>query len=424
MKDGLKVFRIPLVLEKRIFLFLSSAIALSIPFQAIYNSLFCIALLLFWMLFMGKKFVASRLIIIAIISSLFWLAVAGMLYTQNTGEGLFRLQQKSLLLILPLVFGTVSIDWRVESKWIITCFIMGIIAACLISLVNALVFTIQENSTERFFSHGLVEFIDLYAYILALLCLLALLIVAEAGLGKIQIHPKLHHRYAIAGMALFLSVFILLLSVKQIILTWIVIAICYAIRLNKNKWLSTSIFMLPIILTISSVFFVPTLKTKFDEVVSGSENTIPLDRDASLGRSWNGIAVRKALWFCSLDVIANNPWSGVGTGDGQDQLQSAYESRQFYFASRYNQFNTHNQYLQIAVNFGLVGLVLCLCSFLLLLQKGKANWFLIILLFTLASAMLTESMLETNKGILVMAFTLSFFFLHDGPESTTIKHIL
>ena len=162
-----------------------------------------------------------------------------------------------------------------------------------------------------------------------------------------------------------------------------------------------------ILLVVTSIILIPTLKTKAEEVISGKENTIPLDQDASLGRTWNGIAMRKAVWTCSLDAIKKNFWLGVGTGDGQDELQSAYEKRQFYFASRHNRFNTHNQYLQTLVNFGLIGFTIWMISLWFLYQHYKSSPLAIYLLGCLMFSMLTESMLETNKGVLSMAFVLT-----------------
>ncbi|GAC1705506.1 MAG: hypothetical protein NVS9B7_11260 [Flavisolibacter sp.] len=73
-----------------------------------------------------------------------------------------------------------------------------------------------------------------------------------------------------------------------------------------------------------------------------SKETIQLDKDASLGRAWGGKQIRTAIWKCSQDIIRRHFISGVGIGDVQDSLQAAYEKRKFYFASRYNKYNTHN----------------------------------------------------------------------------------
>ncbi len=420
MKNKTRLFQIPIHLEQRIFLFLSVAISVSIPFQAIYNSIFCIALFVFWTFFMKKKFVWPQIKIIIAISILFWMALLGMLYTQNIEEGWFRLQQKSLLLLLPLVLGTTSLDWKNKLKWIMSFFVIGVVSACFICLVAAFKSAVQYHDFEKFFSHGLAGTTDLYTYLLAIACLASILIIAEANLSKLEIHTLLINRVIAISLISFLSVFILLLSVKQIIITWIIFIIAYSIRMNTNKWFLPITLTAGLLLTVSSVLLIPTLKEKMTEIIEGKDNTIPLDQDASLGKGWNGIAMRKAVWTCALDAIKNDLWIGAGTGDGQDKLQAAYENRQFYFASRYNHFNTHNQYLQTLVNYGIIGLIVWLASLVWLITKYRSNWLVVGLLGCMLFAMLTESMLETNKGILLMSFMLTIS-LFGKPDVKLVK---
>lgn len=409
MSTQLRLFAISSNLEKNAFLVLSIALAFSIPFKAIYNSISCIALLIFWIFFMRKSFDSPRLKIVLGISILFWIALIGMVYTQNFEEGLFRLQQKSLLLLLPTIFITISIDWKNEFKWIVSFFILGVLTACFVCLMNASVHLILYNGYERFFSHDLTSFIDLYPYIMSMLCLASILILAEVGLGRLNIYWFNNSRVVLIGLILFFSIFIFLLSVKQVIIAWLGFTIVYSIRTINNKITAIVIAIIGFLIVSTSISFIPTLKAKLDEIVSGKENTIPLDQDASLGRGWNGIAMRKAVWLCSIDAINQSPWIGVGTGDGQDALQIVYENRQFYFASRFNRFNTHNQYLQVIVNYGFLGVFLWIVSLFYLLKVNRSNWLVIALIFIFVFAMLTESMLETNKGVVLMAFLLSIF---------------
>ncbi len=412
MKNGLRFITIPIKAEKKIFLYLCCALAFSIPFKASYNSMLTIGLLFFWLVFMQKKFSGSNLKRALLISTLFWIALAGMVYTQNANEGWFRLQQKSLLIIFPLVFGTTAQSWENEFKWIVTFVLAGVGFACLISILDASIFWMQNGSVERFFAHGLSEFINLYPYILALLCLISILILAEAGLGSLSLSGWLNRKPVILGLIVFFSIFLFLLSVMQIVIAWIILIGAYTIRLNKNRnlfvGLLTSLFLI-----VATSFFVPTLKTKVIEAIATEDNKIPLDKDASLGRDWNGFAVRRAVWECSLDVIRMHPWFGVGTGDGQDNLQTAYHNRQFYFASRHNRFNTHNQYLQTLVTFGIIGLAVWLSSLIGLLFTLRYTWIVACLLSCLMFAMLTESMFETNKGVLLMAFLVTIFCFNE-----------
>ncbi|MBX2914236.1 MAG: O-antigen ligase family protein [Cyclobacteriaceae bacterium] len=408
MRNDLRLIPIPFRLERKIFLFLTSGVALTIPLKPSYNSLFCISLFACWLFFFEKKFTKNNIQIVLALSALFWIGLVSFSYTQNIGEGWFRLQQKSLLLVLPLVFGSITFDWRKEFRIIVNVFIITIIVTCIICFSDAILHLISQRSYERFFGHGLVKFINIYPYILALLCLISLLVLVETALGNFQIHPLYSRRWVQLTLILFFSIFILLLSVKQIILAWLILFCIYLLRIKFRRRIIIGMLISCFLLFFISFLLVPTLQTKLYEVIDGSDNTIPLDQDLSLGRNWNGIAIRKAIWTCSLDVIRENLFIGVGIGDAQDVLQSAYETRMFYFASRYNLYNAHSQYIQVLVNFGIVGFIIWFGCLLWLLNKCK-SWLARCMLGCVMFMLLTESMFETNKGILILAFIVSLF---------------
>lgn len=388
------------------------ASAATIPLPAAFNSVTSILLLLFWLFFLPKKWELASMKTILLLSFLFWISLAGMIYTQNFEEGIFRIQQKLLLLVYPLVLGTVAWNWQPSRQQIAAAFVITVFVACVYSLFYATVYAVQHQNTTYFFSHPLAGSLDFYPYVLALLCLASVLILTESFLQH-QGLPDFFLRPApFFSLLLFFSFYLFLLSVIQILLAGVIIAVVYIFRLSRKRQLLLAWLLALASLASAFIFWVPSLHTKVNDLLNGKQNTIPLDRDASLGFiAWNGMAMRKAVWTCTLDAIRINPLLGVGTGDGQDELQQAYEKRQFYFASRYNRFNTHNQYLQTVVNFGLIGLAAWVVSLVLLFRNLTGHWLAQYLLAVCLFAMLTESMLETNKGILAVAFLLSVFSL-------------
>jgi O-antigen ligase len=158
----------------------------------------------------------------------------------------------------------------------------------------------------------------------------------------------------------------------------------------------------------------PFLKRQWNELVDLSEmNKITLDQDSSLGKSWGGWQLREAIWECTWDIIKKYPVFGVGTGDTQDSLQVAYERRKFYFASRYNRYNTHNQYLQETTTHGLLGLSFFLVSLImpLFVTMGAEDKRLYqIFIFCFAFICLTDTPLELNKGIVWYSFFNALIF--------------
>jgi O-antigen ligase len=418
MKEGFRFFRLAPSIERRMFLGISYCVAFSIPFKASFNSLFCILLFVFWLFFTVKNFGKMRLLIIGLTSVLFWLALLGMLYTANVEEGLFRFQQKTLLLLLPLVFGTIQLT-EAEVGKIATVFVLGVLAACIICLLTASLHWVQFGSSEHFFSLYLVDdvIVDLYPYILALLCLASMVLLSESFLGKLQLDPFFKKPFIGISLIVFFTTFILLLSVKQLIVALILGVLLYAIRINRAH--SFVLLTCAILMIASSIFIMPTLRVRVEEALSEQNKENPLDQNPAGASPLNGVALRRALWICVLDVIKENPWIGVGSGDGQDELQKAYANREFVLAADYNRYNAHNQYLQVAVNFGIIGLSIWACSFVALGAIFKKNWLFLTLMSLVLFSMLTESLLETNKGALTLSFLLTLFSFSEIDNKQT-----
>ena len=126
---------------------------------------------------------------------------------------------------------------------------------------------------------------------------------------------------------------------------------------------------------------------------------------------WNSIASRVSTIKCTIEVIKDNLWFGVGTGDCEMSLNKCYLS--YGYISLMNR-NPHNQYMQFALRLGVLGFLLFIACLLipalLAIKQNKYLYLTFIALFALSC--LTESMLERNKGIVFYAFFNSLFAFH------------
>ena len=112
----------------------------------------------------------------------------------------------------------------------------------------------------------------------------------------------------------------------------------------------------------------------------------------------------------SFHLIRQHPFFGVGTGDLADAYQRAYDELHSPLAPEYRH-KAHNQYLAIAVAFGLVGLAVFGLSLLLPYLTGRRHrsyLYTIFLVIALLS-MLPEDTLETQAGASWFAFFNSLF---------------
>ncbi len=396
--------------EAKVYTWLCIGIVYSLVYWTLLNSILCLALSAYWLFFSRKSFnistIRSRMVVL--FSLLYIVSGIGMLYTSNIEEGWFRMQQRIPLLLFPIVLGTSSALNDTAIKKICYHFVAATSIACLASFVYKLFEYLHTGNPTMITGHDLIIFPDLYPYILGLFCNLCIIIILQA---LPECSPG-RTKWLLA-LIVFLSLFILLLSTRTIIACWMIVILFFVFRYLTVPLHRVLVGLTMIFILVTSGAAIPSLGKQWKELINFSNaHSIQLDKDASLNQSWGGKAIRVAIWNCSMDVVREHWLTGVGTGDIQDSLQTAYENRKFFFASRYNRYNTHDQYLQILVGHGIGGLavfLLCLIVPVFYLKGSpfRNTYLLFLLLFAIGGV--TEVMLDVNKGIVWYSFFNSIF---------------
>ncbi len=138
----------------------------------------------------------------------------------------------------------------------------------------------------------------------------------------------------------------------------------------------------------------------------------------------NPDSMRKAIFTCTKEVIAENFFWGTGIGDQNQALVDKYNAHGFELAERRN-LNTHNQYLQIWMSSGIVPFIffilLLVVQFLIALANRN---FLYLAFLTLASmSFLSENILARQDGIFLFAFFNSFFAIASWHKNEKLVFI-
>ena len=117
-------------------------------------------------------------------------------------------------------------------------------------------------------------------------------------------------------------------------------------------------------------------------------------------------------------VIRSNLLLGVGTGDLPAEIHKQYSIINSKL-DKYHYLRSHNQYLAIAVAFGIFGFLYFLFAvfYPLSYKKKDLNYFYLIFFITALLSMLTEDTLETQAGATFFAF-FNAFFLFANPKET------
>jgi O-antigen ligase len=401
--------------EEFVFSFLCSGIVVGLLFWSLWTNIFSMALFLYWLLISKKNF-SSNYKWVILFGSLFFIVIISAIFSNNTTEAIHKLEQKSPILLFPLVFGTTNVLTPIVFKRILSVFVWSTFLSCLFCIANGIKIFLKTGSTNSLHGYGLVALKDMSGFFLALCCLLSIIYLA-IKLHKTFLEKETYRSNYFDGFILLvLLAFLFLLGNRNMLFFITCLVVFFSFKLVPTVKHRIIILASLVFIFFLTILFNPYFNRQWKELTNFSkENTIQLDKDQSLGRAWGGKAIRFAIWKCSMDIIKENWLTGVGVGDAQDELQNAYEKRQFYFASRYNRYNAHNQYIQQAVASGVAGLLVflaCILTPLVYFTRQKKQLIYTLFLFCFAFICITESVLETSKGVILYSFFNSIFVFH------------
>jgi O-antigen ligase len=136
----------------------------------------------------------------------------------------------------------------------------------------------------------------------------------------------------------------------------------------------------------------------------------------------NGHSVMQRLefWKTGWWIASNNVWTGVGTGDVKDAFKDAYTINNSPLDEAYR-LRAHNQYLTMWIAFGLFGFcAFLMVTFLPLLNGGMRNPLAVIIVLLVALSFLTEDTLESQAGVMFMAF---FYVLFTAKRALSLEEL-
>jgi O-antigen ligase len=128
---------------------------------------------------------------------------------------------------------------------------------------------------------------------------------------------------------------------------------------------------------------------------------------------------RLLIWKSALGVIRKNLIIGVGTGDATNMLKEEFVSRG-YIDGYYDNLNAHNQFLEILLENGLIGLVLFLSIivYMAYIAIKQQNLLLGLYVITIIIFFIFETMLNRLAGVSFFSL-FSFLLFYTRPKRKT-----
>jgi O-antigen ligase len=127
--------------------------------------------------------------------------------------------------------------------------------------------------------------------------------------------------------------------------------------------------------------------------------------------------IRVTIWKSAWEVIKKNPVTGVGTGNASTELKNEF-IKKGYTEGLYDSLNAHNQFLEIQLENGIIGLVvfLVLLGYGLHIAISGNNYFLLAYIIMTVIFFIFESMLNRLAGVMFFPFFMFLLINYENPK--------
>jgi hypothetical protein len=331
------------------------------------------------------------------------LHIIGMYWTSDMDFGLFDIQVKLGLVLLPLAGAVFTASWPGLLRRSMLAFTAGILVSVVLGTVKALG-CYSESGLLNCFSQSTMSFQLHPSYAAWYVCWCIAywghqLITGAVGEKRLRI--------AVVVILPVVLLFAMMLASKSgVIGIAVVVLFLLGLALLRLRGRLRTVVIGSALLAVvgTGVFQGPLVKARMEAALEAF--TAGLNGDGGIYTSSEGSAMRMVAWTCSLQRLRTDPW-GAGTGDIKHALMECYEAKGAVEAAQ-RRLNSHSQFLQGGVALGWPGLVLAaLLAFIPLvhgLRQRNVPLVLFMLLYILNGAV--ESVLEVQAGVVFFALFL------------------
>ena len=388
--------------------------------------------IIFWMLYFISKIRSLPIEIrgmdsdhktLTILFILFFIwQVAGMLYSDNLKEGWRNLELRVSLLLFPLVLLSpgdmirkrVHILLKVFAvstfSFLFFCYIYDFYRSLSIQ-DGSLIFNpfLPEYTWLNYFSA--LEFaIFQHTSYLSMFTLLSFYIALENIFGISGI-KKYQYLWLIISVILMMSIYFL--SSRAGILAAIITLPVYLFlkfrTMGKLRYFWISMLLM-------TVIFVPIVLT--NPRVNNYQAWKEKNRVSSSSVSND----RMIIWNSAKTILGQNLILGTGTGDIQDELNKEFRRTGNIRLAEVNT-NTHNQFLEILIEHGFIGLIMFLSMILMMfyIAYQRTNILYLIFLLLVIISFLFETMLNRLAGVAFFSLFSFLLIIIEGRNSHNLS---
>ena len=355
-----------------------------------------------------KKF--KKLNLFYFLNSLLYLSyVMSLIYSDSFSRGLSVLETTVSMFVFPLVFFFISGNKNASKHLIKHDRLLKVIFVGSSFLLSALIFI-----TSLEFGNYFTEKIDINKFLIRLntdfywmedhpIYLSIYIATTILMIGGLILKTKSYQKLIFLIIGAFQLFVLLVLSKKGVIISLIIaLALFCFFTIRKKMLLILYIILGLAIFSFLTKNYAPDTIKRFREVVDV--------KSYKKIESHSSTSQRYGIYKCSLETF-NEKWLlGFGVGDTQNALTSCYTKSSEVLVK--GQYNSHNQYLGILLNVGIIGFLFFIITMFINLKlfytKKDFLAFCLILMYLLF--MLTENILDRQNGVILFSFFLNYYF--------------
>jgi O-antigen ligase len=322
-----------------------------------------------------------------LLSTPFWLHLIGALYSDTNEDVLKEILKQIPFLILPLIFTSIDSGF-IQRKKTLNFFPKAVFVASLFAVLKASYFYLN-NLDNYFYYNQFSLFLNKHTTYFSLFIVISIVVLIN------DIFKNKKHITSIM-MLVFFIVVLYFLSVRISIIAIGLVIIVTSLSSLRGILKYAIILLIPLVLL--ATFNSPNFKKRFEP----SQTEVGSIED---------IDFRKLHWQSVLETISEKPIFGVGTEGNRETLFSKYKEKKLTAAYEEN-YNAHNQFLEVALDFGVIGLIIFLgfIGYLFYLALVHKDFMLIQFLLIFIIYFLTESLLVRHSGIIMFSLLISLLF--------------
>ncbi|MFM7758605.1 MAG: O-antigen ligase family protein [Crocinitomicaceae bacterium] len=382
-------------------------------FSIVYQKLVPIGfgLMLISLVFQRQKIIKTDLISFFIKGPAMWfvlyyfLLVIGLLWTENQSFAMSKLENKLSIILLPLLLIYTVRKWN-NFEWkqfLIYALLFALVMYEILAMWRYIGQT--ENSWQFEFLSSRFSIFMHRSYFACYLII-----------GIILLFEKVRRDFSISTIALlcFFSVGVLQTESKAgILCLFLVLAVQFFSFLKLKQKKFNWIMMFSIFLFSSFLLINNPIKSRFETMFSAIGNI-----QTKNNKSIESNAARILMWNASWNVWKENFLIGTGTGDYNDELV-AYNKSKNNLGVVKEELNSHNQFLNTAVQMGILGLIVLVFIFISSYYHSERSISHVLILMVFLLNFLVESFLETQAGIVLFCTLILLIFIHDKEGKTS-----